>query len=163
MKNLEAFLFIVLCSAMYKYHRQQNSPRHDAATTMLESWYSVLKLEGLTFTFHKLAKSFYSTNRANPANTGSLPGFHYIEFLHISDGIEVFHKKASESQCHLITAGCVTVKLKSPIRLVFVALRCGQFCHSSWVLCNTYQANCLCSPLKYRVAPPRLRKTLEKY
>lgn len=71
-------------------------------------------------------------NRANPANTVSLTGFLYIEFLHISDGIEVFHKKAGESQSHLITAGCVTVKLKSPIKLVFVALRCGQFCHSSW-------------------------------
>lgn len=77
-------------------------------------------------------KSFYSMNRTNPANTVSLPGFLYIEFLHISDGIEVFHKKAGESQSHLITAACVTVKLKSPIRLVFVALRCGQFCHSSW-------------------------------
>lgn len=93
-------------------------------------------------------------NRANPANTPSSAGALYIEFLHISDGIEDFRERRGESQSHLITAGCVTVKLKSPIRLVFVTLRCGQFCHSLWCYAIHIKPNCLCSSLKYRVAPP---------
>lgn len=50
-----------------------------------------------------------------------------------------------ESQSHLITPGRVTVKLRSAIRLVFVGLLCGQFCHS--LGCNAIH-------LKQIVCPP---------
>lgn len=39
-------------------------------------------------------------------------------------------KQRGESPSGLITPGRVTVKLRSAIRLVFVTMLCGQFCHS---------------------------------
>lgn len=90
-------------------------------------------------------------SKSSSCNESDNPSLHRL-VLHFSC-VELFHKERGESQSHLITPGCVTVKLKSPIRVVFVALCCGQFCHSSG--CNViHLKQIVCVPYR-NIKQPR--------